>query len=293
MGTKSFKHIIKPQSVIIIMLLISTSLIGILALGPPPYPSASWSYASGGNGAYASGAEASADRTTGSVYTWTICGVSGLGNAWAYADSCMIDYYSVGSSKSLSNESLYSVMLNVYNNRKLEILNKILTKLDSIYETTKDQSIRDEIKKSKEFFRKSVSEAKIIPQIDIGEKNLKGSVLSSGTKVVYATLYVDLLINEAIYSFKFGSIIHEVTIYLTVYDATTGGVVTGDSEYFSSPGGFRGYITLSAPWYAQSGHQYVILVGAYSHCSMSGGFIANAGASTSRSTRVTYISVSP
>lgn len=96
---------------------------------------------------------------------------------------------------------------------------------------------------------------------------------------------------EAIYSFKFGSIIHEVTIYLSVYDATTGRTVAGDSEYFSSPGTFRGYITLSASWYAQSGHQYVILVGAYSHCSMSDGLIANAGALTSRSTRVTYISV--
>lgn len=288
---KNFERIIKLQSAIIIMLLILTSLVGILALGPPPYPSASWSYASGGNGAYASGAEASADRTTGSVYTWTICGVSGLGNAWAYADSCMIDYYSVGSSKGLSKEALYGIMLNVYNDRKLKILNKILTELDSIRETTEDQSIQNEIEKSKEFFRKSISETKIVPQIDIEEKNPKNSVLSSGTKVVYATLYVDLLISEAIYSFKFGSITHTVTIYLTIYDATTGGTVTGDSEYFSSPCTFQGYITLSASWYAQSGHQYVILVGAHSYCSMSGGFIANAGVSTSRSTRVTYISV--
>ncbi|MGB9718701.1 MAG: hypothetical protein ACPL4E_09750 [Thermoproteota archaeon] len=174
LGIKNFKRTIKLQSIItIITLLASTSLIEILALGPPPYPSASSSYASGGNGAYASGAEASANRISGSVYTWTICGVTGLGNAWAYADSCMIDYYSVGSSKSLSKESLYGIMLYIYNDTRLKILNKILTELDSIYETAEDQSMQNEIKKSREFFCRSILETNIIPQIDVEARALR------------------------------------------------------------------------------------------------------------------------
>jgi hypothetical protein len=297
---KNPKCMVKLQFLIMITLVVQTFPVRILALGGPPYPSASWSANGGRQGELASyGCEASADKTTGMIYGLAYTGVTS-GSAWAYAWSNMIDYYSTGSAQTISKETLFRILSKLHDNENMDFLKGIMANLDSTLEVTKDESIRNEIKKAKEFFYKSILEDKIPPQIDAEEMTKKESqrIGSSGTKVAYATVYLDGAIDRFtpyIPPFLIGywSYYHRIIVYLRIYDSTTGSQVAGDIRVFSEVASYSTYVSLSTTWNAQSGHSYVIIAGMRAECSLSGygNYMATVNVVFTRNSHVTYISV--
>ncbi|MGB9758487.1 MAG: hypothetical protein ACP5HX_05375 [Thermoproteota archaeon] len=245
------------------LLIIMLAHYEVSALGPPPFDSAAWSAYGDATGNANHSEYASADRTTGKITVETYDEVWAFsGSAWSYTFAYMVDYYSLGTMSLPSNDFVLKIVADFDQKQRLQFLNEIINNLETSYKIVNDPSIRQKIIEAKEFYFKSILQAKpMYHLLGMGNGKYEQAQSLSVFKNAWSAVSINGFLLHSILPEQGATYTHTLEVFLAVIDSATGQTVASDTRRYSQDGGYSGTVSLHCSWYAQSGHAYVLISG--------------------------------